>query len=90
MEFLAHLFNISTVSDDLTVVLVGPDEVEAGDVWTQAAELVVIRAIAEATKFIIMFFFCEKMKLEIFVSQVLGSFHTFHLLNLRLCELNIQ
>ena len=56
MEFLEHLFNISTVSDDLTVVLVGPDEVEAGDVRTQAAELVVIRAVAEATKFIIMFF----------------------------------
>ena len=80
MEFFAHLFNISIVSDDLTVVLVGPDEVEAGDVWTQAAELVVIRAVAEATKFIIMFF-CEKIKLEIFVSQVLGCFHTFHLLN---------
>ena len=56
MEFLTHLFIILIVSDGLTVVLVGPDEVEAGDVWTQAAELVVIRAVAEATKFIIMFF----------------------------------
>ena len=60
MEFVEHLFNISTVSDDLTVVLVGPDEVEAGDVWTQAAELVVIRAVAEVTKFIIIFFFAKR------------------------------
>ena len=56
MLFLQDVSNISIVSDDLTVVLVGPDEVEAGDVRTQAAELVVIRTVAEATKFIVVFF----------------------------------
>ena len=43
------------VIDYLTVVFVGPDKVKAGDVWTQTAELVIIRAVAKGKKTTIEF-----------------------------------